>query len=149
MRMSTLTAALLRPQLALLLARAQRWNELYGVLERELSRVSRLRVPPRHEQEQYVASSIQFYPDLPATAIAAFIAACGARGLFIKWFGEMEARGFTSRHEHWEYVASASVPRSGTLLRQLCDMRIPLALEKEECTVIGAIMRLAMGEATS
>ena len=128
-------------------ARAQRWNELYGVLERELAPVPHLRVPPRHANEQYVASSIQFYLDLPAPAIAAFIAACGTRGLFIKWFGEVEARGFTSRHEHWEYMEPASVPRSDKLLRQLCDMRIPLALTRDECKVAGAIMRLAMAEA--
>ena len=149
MRMSTLTAALLRPQLALLPARAQRWNELYRALESELAPVPHLRVPPRHADEQYVASSIQFYVDLPAEGIAALIAACSARGLFIKWFGETEARGFTSRHEHWEYVEPASVPRSDALLRQLCDMRIPLALTGEECRVIGAILRLGMVDAAA
>lgn len=148
LRMSTLAAALLRPQLALLPQRAQQWNALYAALEQALSGIAHLRLPVRAPKEQFVASSIQFQLDLDAQALQVFLAACGARGLHIKWFGVEEPLGFTSNFEHWRYLEPSVLPHTTTMLRGLCDVRIPLSLTTEECAVIGRIARLAMAAAT-
>ena len=60
MRMSNLAAALLRPQLALLSQRGQRWNAIYAGLEQRLRKVAHITLPVRHPKEEFVASSIQF-----------------------------------------------------------------------------------------
>ena len=147
LRMSTLAAALLRPQLALLPQRAQQWNALYAALVQALAGIAHLRVPPRAPQEQFVASSIQFHLDLEASALQVFLAACAARGLHIKWFGVAEPQGFTSHFEHWRYLEPAMLPHTSSRLRGLCDMRIPLSLTLDECALIGRIVQVAMAEA--
>ena len=147
LRMSTVAAAMLRPQLALLPQRARQWNALYATLALALEGIPHLRVPARPPQEQFVASSIQFHVDLDAPALQAFLAACGARGLHIKWFGVEQPEGFTSHFEHWRYLEPAALPRTRVLLGGLCDMRIPLSLTEEECAVIGKIVRFAMTQA--
>ncbi|MBL8385912.1 MAG: DegT/DnrJ/EryC1/StrS family aminotransferase [Burkholderiales bacterium] len=144
LRMSTLAAALLRPQLALLPQRAQTWNALYAALERSLAGIPHLRLPRRPAQEEYVASSIQFHLDLPAPAIEAVLAACGARGLHIKWFGAALPVGFTSHFGHWRYLEAGALPHTAAILRGLCDVRIPLSLTLEECGLIGEIVRAAI-----
>ncbi len=147
LRMSTLAAATLRPQLALLPQRARQWNALYATLALALAGIPHLRVPARLPQEQFVASSIQFHVGLDAPALQVFLSACGARGLHIKWFGVEEPQGFTSHFEHWRYLEPALLPRTRALLRGLCDMRIPLSLTQDECAVIGRIVRFAMAQA--
>ena len=149
LRMSTLAAALLRPQIALLPERARQWNALYAALERALTGVPRLRVPARQPEEQFVASSIQFHVDLAPPALQVFLAACDERGLHIKWFGVVQPQGFTSHFGHWHYLEPGALPRTAALLRGLCDMRIPLSLTLDECTLIGEIMRIAMTEAST
>ena len=148
LRMPTLAAALLRPQLALLPQRARQWNALYAALAEELAGIACLRLPLRPPQEQFVASSIQFQLELEAKSLQAFLAACGARGLHIKWFGGAAPQGFTSHFEHWRYLEPSVLPHTRTLLRGSCDVRIPLSLTRDECVVIGRIVRLAMAAAT-
>ena len=149
LRMSTLAAALLRPQIALLPQRAQQWNALYAALDAALTGVPHLRVPPRQREEQFVASSIQFHVDLPPSALQKFLAACDGRGLHIKWFGVEKPQGFTSHFGHWHYLTPGALPRTALLLRGLCDVRIPLSLTLDECALIGQIVRVAMDEASA
>lgn len=148
LRMPTLAAALLRPQLALLPQRARQWNALYAALAEELAGIACLRLPLRPPQKQFVASSFQFQLELEAKSLQSFLAACGARGLHIKWFGGAAPQGFTSHFEHWRYLEPSVLPHTRTLLRGLCDVRIPLSLTPDECVVIGRIVRLAMAAAT-
>ena len=106
------------------------------------------RTTQRNTEGTSAASSIQFQLDMDAQALQVFLAACGARGLHIKWFGVEEPLGFTSNFEHWRYLGPSSLPHTRTMLRGLCDVRIPLSLTTEECVVIGRIARLAMAAAT-
>ena len=93
-RMDNLRAAMLRPQLARLDENCRRWNTLYGVLDQGLRAVPGVRLPVRPKHEEFVGSSIQFsLPDLTEPEIREFLAACGKRGVEIKWFGDSEPRG--------------------------------------------------------
>lgn len=144
LRMSNAAAAMLRPQLAELPRRATTWNRLHAWLAEELEGIEGLRLPRRDAREQFVASSIQFFVERPRERIAAFIEACDARGLHIKWFGVETPVGFTSNASHWEYLAKPlGVDRSLDTLSQLCDMRIPPDLSDDDCSVIGRIVRAA------
>jgi dTDP-4-amino-4,6-dideoxygalactose transaminase len=144
LRMSNAAAAMLRPQLAELPRRAATWNRLHARLVEELGGIEGLRLPRRDAREQFVASSIQFFVERPAERIAAFIDACAAHGLHIKWFGVETPVGFTSNASHWGYLPQPlEVERSLETLGRLCDMRIPLDLSEEDCRTIGRIVRAA------
>ena len=148
MRMSNLVAAIARPQIGLLAERAEAWNARYRKLAEGLSKIQHIRVPLRSGREQYVMSSIQFaVKGLSSVEMEQFLAACAARGVFVKWFGRKEPVGFTSVHDHWEYVKERQkLPQSARVLSEVCDMRIPLALPLESCEVIVAVIRHCLAE---
>ena len=140
-RMDNLRAAILRPQLADLPRQAARWNALYRALEDGLTDVPGLRLIPRPAAEQFVASSFQFLlPDHAPDRIADFVTRCAARGVEIKWFGAEAPAGFTSRHQHWRYVAAQDLPQTDRVLAGLCDMRLPLTFDTADCALIARII---------
>jgi dTDP-4-amino-4,6-dideoxygalactose transaminase len=143
LRMSNLAAAVGRPQIGLLAERAEVWNARYRRLAEGLKKIQHIRIPPRHTDEAYVMSSIQFsVKGLSGAEMEKFLADAAGRGVFIKWFGRKQPVGFTSVHEHWEYVVEKQkLPQSERVLSEVCDMRIPLALPLESCDTIVAVMR--------
>ena len=136
MRMSALAAALARPQLELLPARAERWNARYAQLAAGLARIPGVRVPDRDPREGYVASSIQFTLDHPD--IGDVVARAAADGVALKWFGAQEPAGFTSRSDHWRYADEQSLPRAAEILATTLDMRIPLTMTPDQADEIVA-----------
>jgi dTDP-4-amino-4,6-dideoxygalactose transaminase len=142
LRMSNLTAALARPQLALLPERARVWNASYERLARGLARLSGLSLPHRPQQESYVQSSLQFsVAGLTEERFLDFLGRCEARGVYVKWFGSREAKGYTSVSGHWRYVQAPHVlPKTADVLERLCDVRIPLILTPEDCELVVAII---------
>ena len=150
LRMGNLPAALARPQLgAVLRDRCERWNQRYHWLADAIGDIEGLRVPPRDPREQFVASSLQFsVVGLGHERIAAFIAACAARGLHVKWFGADAPIGFTSSWAHWQFMGEAQqLAQAGRVLGELCDLRLPLTLTQADCGAIADTMRRAMAAA--
>jgi dTDP-4-amino-4,6-dideoxygalactose transaminase len=141
-RMDNLRAALLRPQLEELDQRCDRWNERYRILERRLNEIPGVECPVRDPREGYVGSSIQFsLPGIEEARIKRFLAANEERGVHIKWFGHMEPVGFTSAYQSWRYFGDLpELPRSNRVLAKLCDMRIPLTFDREDCVRIADII---------
>ncbi len=137
-RMDNLRAAMLRPQLTKLDENCRRWNRLYRVLEEELRRVPDLYLPVRSPEEDYVGSSIQFSPkDLSEEELRRFLAGCAERGVELKWFGEAEPKGFTSRYDSWRYLGpQEDLPATRRVLATLCDMRVPLTFDEDDCRQI-------------
>lgn len=150
LRMGNLPAAIVRPQLGAVLAdRCRRWNQRHDWLAAGLAALPGLRLPQRPPQEQYVQSSIQFLlPGWSATEMAAFVAAAGAQGVNIKWFGAPEPAGFTSIWSHWHFVEpDQALPRAAQVLAGLCDLRIPLSLRETDCQYIVAVVAEALRRA--
>ena len=148
MRMSNLDAVLLRPQISLLAQRARQWNHIYAQLAQVLAQVPGISLPARHPEESYVASSIQFSLALPAPQVARFVQACQARGLYIKWFGQPTPQAFTSNFSHWHYLGDQPpLTRSMAVMQHLLDLRTPISLTDDECTLIGQIVSQAVAEA--
>jgi dTDP-4-amino-4,6-dideoxygalactose transaminase len=141
-RMDNLRAAILRPQLELLDANINRWNTLYGVLDDGLRAVDGIIPPRRDPREAFVGSSIQFVLDgLDRSVIPDFLAACAARGVDIKWFGDDHPKAYTSRYDHWRYFgAPPPLPRTLQLLAQTCDMRVPLTFTEDDCRTVTQII---------
>jgi dTDP-4-amino-4,6-dideoxygalactose transaminase len=148
LRMSNLAAAVARPQIELLKDRAEIWNARYRRIAEGLSKIQQVRIPQRPVDEAYVMSSIQFsVKGLSDAEMEKFLLATAERGVFVKWFGRKEPVGFTSVHDHWEYVnEKQAMPQSTRVLSEVCDMRIPLALPLESCDTIVAVIRHCLAD---
>ena len=151
MRMSSLVASVLRPQVALIDERARRWREIYDTLAPMIDAVDRLAMPKRPAKEGFVPSSLQFsMVGLNEAQTDRFRAEADRHGVHVKWFGAADPVGFTSRHDHWRYLeAGQAVPQADRILHGLCDIRLPLWLTPEDCATIAAVLREAMAEATA
>ncbi len=153
LRMGNLPAALARPQLgAVLRERCARWNERYHWLAEAIQAVgnpgdsAHLRVPARHPNEQFVASSLQFsVVGLDHGQTGRFVQACAVGGVHVKWFGADAPVGFTSAWGHWQFINEAQqLPNAGRVLAGLCDLRLPLTLSHHDCQAIAEVLRAAM-----
>ena len=142
MRMSNLTAAVARPQISLLAERALIWNDRYDRMAALLAQIPGIELPRRPQAEAYVQSSIQFrVRGLSEAALAQFLDRCRQRGVYLKWFGSTEPKGYTSLSGQWGYVKNTYTPPATlSALDRLCDMRIPLDLPREACDVIVGII---------
>lgn len=142
-RMDNLRASLLRPQLRILDDQCRRWNERYQVLEEGLKKIPGIWVPVRDPKEAYVGSSIQFnIPDADEATIRSFLAAALELGVELKWFGSAEPVGFTSAYHSWRYFGQLpDLPVTNRVLATMCDMRVPLTFNLEDCRLIVDILR--------
>ena len=74
---------------------------------------------------------------------------CRGRGVFLKWFGSLEPRGYTSLSGQWRYLANPHTPPATlAALERLCDMRIPLDLPLEACDEIADVIEDALRAAS-
>ena len=146
MRMSSLVASVLRPQLHLLEERNEEWRQIYRWLAGELSHIPHISLPVRPEAEEFVPSSLQFvFEDLTADQCEIFLREADTHGVHIKWFGRAEPTGFTSRHDHWRYIdTQRDLVRADRVLGTLCDIRLPLGLTRRDCSTIARVMEEAM-----
>lgn len=141
-RMDNMRAAMLLAELPKLASKIEAWNSRYAALEAALRRAPGLAIIPRPQGEAYVGSSIQFQAENQSPeAITAFMQRLAGRGVEVKWFGEADPRGFTSRYDSWRYLADIDpLPKTLDVLACLLDMRIPLTFDETDCALIGQII---------
>jgi len=140
-RMDNLRSAILRPQLAQLDELVESWNERYRAVEAGLRSRNGIVLRERPPAEHFVGSSIQFRIDtLEDAEIEAFIDACLACGVELKWFGGAEPVAYTSRYDSWQYLDAQKLPVTDRILSRLFDMRIPLTFSVEDCELIAQII---------
>jgi dTDP-4-amino-4,6-dideoxygalactose transaminase len=141
-RMDNLRAAILRAQLPLLDENCARWNERYRALEARLGENPRIQLPVRPKAEAFVGSSLQFRVEaLQAARAPGLVADCASRGVELKWFGDAEPRGFTSRYDSWRYIENpGKLPRTLEILATTFDLRIPLTFSRADMDTIGTII---------
>ncbi len=149
-RMDNLRAAILNAQLGDLDHQVARWNARYRVLEAGLRAIPGVHVPERDGREDYVGSSIQFFAEgLPHDQVPVLVARCLDRGVELKWFGDDEPRGFTSRYDSWHYLGEQpALPKTLAVLSKTCDMRVPLTFDEDDCRLIVEIVAEEMADLT-
>ena len=145
MRVSTVAAAMLRPQLRVLPQRIRDWNARYARLAQGLAALPELRLPRRPPAEQFVGSSLQFFVDPPVPArIARFCEIADELGVHVKWFGAPSPVAFTSAYPSWAYADRDPFPGTDAVLAGLCDIRVPLALPLQMCDDVVTIIAHAL-----
>ncbi len=139
-RMDNLRAAILREQLKDLEENCSRWNKLYVAAEAGLRKSNAITLSNRPDQETYVGSSIQFRVD-SLKDVNGFIKNCATRGVELKWFGNSDPQGFTSRYDSWRYLGTApTLPNTLKILDRTFDMRLPLTFDESDMETITGII---------
>ncbi|GAX19988.1 UDP-4-amino-4-deoxy-L-arabinose-oxoglutarate aminotransferase [Fistulifera solaris] len=134
-RMSSLAAAVIRPQIRTLDERIEKYNNRYYKLVAQLEKhvgdhMSIPKLTP--EVDLMVHDSLQFNLDEKFTPemIEEFLAECSAHGLPVELFGhKSNARNFVN----WGFApATEPLPKTAAMLSRACDVRMPLMWDDED-----------------
>lgn len=140
-RMDNLRAAILRPQLKTLDDNCVRWNQRHQRIMSTLKPHNAIALANSHPNASEVFSSFQFsIPSFSDAQNKDFLKRCYDRGVELKWFGDTNPVGYTSRHESWQYVEPTELEQTSTVLHRLYDCRIPLTFSVDDCENIALII---------
>ncbi len=147
MRMSNLSAAVIRPQLAEIPRRVRQGRTNHDRLAARLNASLFFEVPAALPGEERAPDSLQF--NLRGFGEAekhAFCAAAARLGVQVSVFGlsEDNARAFWN----WQFLGCLpELPKTRAMLMQACDTRLPARLTTDEVDAIGDALLAAAEEA--
>ncbi len=146
LRMSNLSAAVIRPQIPELARRVRDGLANHDYVADRLNTSPYIDVPAPLAPEQRAPDSIQFnLVDLSDDEIRAFAEASEARGVKVQVFGlsQDNARAFWN----WQFLPEKfELPQTRAMLMKACDVRLPVRLTREELDVIADIVLASVGE---
>ena len=138
MRMSNLTAALLRPQLSHIETRLEQFRQRFRVVTDALAGCP-VRFPSQPDRVTPVPDSLQFeLTSLSEGQIDRFVARCRAEGLTLQVFGRDPAN--SRCFWNWRFFEAQDCPRTRALLERLADVPLPLWLPEEDLMRVGAVI---------
>jgi dTDP-4-amino-4,6-dideoxygalactose transaminase len=141
LRMSNLTAAIIRPQMGELPRRVRDGLRNHDHVAARLNACANLDVPAPLDGESRAPDSIQFnLCDMTDAQAKAFAQAAEQRGIKVQIFGQSadNARAFWN----WQFLGDApDLPRTRAMLMRACDVRLPARLTLAECDVIADVLR--------
>ncbi|MCB2261365.1 MAG: DegT/DnrJ/EryC1/StrS family aminotransferase [Candidatus Thiosymbion ectosymbiont of Robbea hypermnestra] len=140
-RMSNLTAAVLRPQIPLIDEKIARYNKNYNQLANLLANLDCIEIPQSLCQVVRVANSFQFnLVGMSILQIKDFISNVTERGIKIQIFGHGDnARYF----QNWQYSFKKmpELRQTDDIISSACDIRLPLSFDTDDINLIGYIIR--------
>ncbi len=146
LRMSNLSAAVIRPQIPELARRVRDGLANHDYVADRLNTSPYINVPAPLAPEQRAPDSIQFnLVNLSDAEIRAFAAAAEARGVKVQVFGlsQDNARAFWN----WQFLPEQfDLPQTRAMLMKACDVRLPVRLTREELDIITDILLASVGE---
>jgi len=133
-RMSALTAAVIRPQIKTLDERREKYNKRYAFVTSELVKRKghMLSIPKNTPGMTPVHDSMQFNlsHELTDEQVQQFLDECATHGLPVELFGhKSNARNFIN----WGFApAEDPLPLTAKMLSRACDVRLPLMWDDED-----------------
>ena len=144
LRLSNLSAAVIRPQLAELDRRVRDGRRNHDHVAARLDQSSWITVPPSLPQEDRAPDSLQFtLCDMTDADVDAFVETAKAMGVAIQVFGRStdNARAFWN----WEFLGPApALPKTRMMLSRACDCRLPARLTVAECDAVADVILSAV-----
>ena len=135
-RLSNLSAAIIRPQLAEVRRRVRDGRANHDYVAGRLNGSPWLTVPKALGPEERAPDSIQFnLVGMSDTDTAAFAEAAAARGVKVQVFGMStdNARAFWN----WQFLGDQpDLPQTRAMLMRACDVRLPARLTRAECDTV-------------
>lgn len=144
LRMSNLSAAVIRPQLAELDRRVRDGRRNHDHVADRLRQSPWITVPPSLPQEERAPDSLQFsLRDMSDADVDDFVDTAKAMGVSIQVFGRSadNARAFWN----WEFLGPApDLPKTRAMLARACDCRLPARLTLAECDAVADVILSAV-----
>ncbi|MBB3993670.1 dTDP-4-amino-4,6-dideoxygalactose transaminase [Sulfitobacter undariae] len=144
LRLNTLSAALIRPQLDVLARRVRDGRRNHDHVAQLLQQSPWIDVPKSLAPEERAPDSIQFnLVGMSDAQVDAFVSQAAALGLKAEVFGRTQdnARAFWN----WKFLGDLpELPLTRAMLSRACDVRLPARLEVEECTTVAQTLLAAM-----
>jgi dTDP-4-amino-4,6-dideoxygalactose transaminase len=132
LRMSNLSAAVIRPQLGCVADRVTTGRANHDHVAARIALSEWIEVPSKLAPEERAPDSIQFnLRGLDAAETRAFAAEAAARGVKVQVFGTSadNARAFWN----WRFLGDMpDLPRTCAMLMRACDVRLPVRLTRAE-----------------
>ncbi|MFK7939426.1 MAG: DegT/DnrJ/EryC1/StrS family aminotransferase [Roseovarius sp.] len=133
LRMSNLSAAIIRPQLPEVPRRVRDGRAGHDHVAQRLNRSAWFNVPNPLPQEKRAPDSIQFnLVNMTDQDTQAFVTAADRSGIKVQVFGQStdNARAFWN----WQFLPgdTPDLPRTRAMLMRACDVRLPARLTREE-----------------
>jgi len=144
LRLNTLSAALIRPQLKALPERVKMGRRNHDYVAQTLAASPWISIPSSLPPEQRAPDSIQFnLVGMSDVQVDEFTSQASASGLKVQIFGRSDdnARAFWN----WQFLSSnPDQPMTRRMLNRACDVRLPTRLTLAEChevavTILNAI----------
>ncbi|MFW8634095.1 DegT/DnrJ/EryC1/StrS family aminotransferase [Cribrihabitans pelagius] len=146
LRMSNLSAAVIRPQLPELAHRVRAGLANHDYVAERLNACAWFDVPAPLAPELRAPDSIQFnLAGMDEADIRGFAAAAAAKGVKVQVFGLSadNARAFWN----WQFLPEPQeLPQTRAMLMKACDVRLPVRLSRAELDVIADILLAAAEE---
>ena len=144
LRMSNLSAAVIRPQLPELARRVRDGRRNHDHVADRLRQSPWITVPPSLPQEERAPDSLQFtLRDMSDADVDDFVETAKAMGVSIQVFGRSadNARAFWN----WEFLGPApDLPKTRAMLSRACDCRLPARLTLAECDAVADVILSAV-----
>lgn len=146
LRMHAVTAAMIRPQIATIDERRERYNVRYYKMSERLNALPGVAVPEQLPQVTIVGDSVQFtLAEATTQQIETFMESCKARNLPVELFGdEKNARYF----KNWKFAPTdCELPQTEKIIKSTLDVRMPLMWEDSDFEDMYAAIVESLAEA--
>ncbi|KAB2541930.1 aminotransferase [Salipiger aestuarii] len=143
LRMSNLSAAVIRPQLAHVSRRVSDGRRNHDFVAARIGRSAWISVPDKLEPEERAPDSLQFnLVGMDRQEVRAFADAAATMGIKVQVFGLStdNARAFWN----WHFLPEMpELPRTRAMLETACDTRLPARLTLDDCALVADILSAA------
>ncbi|MDJ0728892.1 MAG: aminotransferase class I/II-fold pyridoxal phosphate-dependent enzyme [Crocosphaera sp.] len=141
LRMSNLTAAVLRPQIKFLDNKISQDRSRYNQLVQILSSVRNIYIPSPLEKVKRAPDSLQFnLLGLTSEQVDRFVQQTKERGVLMQIFG----RDDNSRYyKNWQYsfTETPSLEKTESIISSACDLRLSSSFNVDDINLIGYIIK--------
>ncbi|WP_176445163.1 DegT/DnrJ/EryC1/StrS family aminotransferase [Maliponia aquimaris] len=144
LRMSNLSAAVIRPQIAHIDRRVADGRRNHDHVAARIARSPWIEVPAKLAPEERAPDSLQFnLTGMSDDEVRAFAAAAEAQGVKVQVFGL--SRDNARAYWNWGFLPEMpDLPRTRAMLMRACDTRLPARLTPQDCdAVAGALVQAA------
>lgn len=149
LRMSNLSAAVIRPQLSHIDQRVADGRRNHDHVAATITKSPWIEVPAHLPPEQRAPDSLQFnLTGLSDNEVRAFVSAAEADGVKVQVFGL--SRDNARAYWNWQFLPEMpDLPRTRAMLMRACDTRLPARLTAKDCDAVAAILVRAAEQAAA
>lgn len=137
LRMTNLSAALLRPQFRVLEERIATFNHRFNQVSAVIGQLPGIKVVYCHPKARSMNDCVQFHlSTFTSEQALSFLHQCREHGILIAIFGEVtNARNFQT----WQFSEVPELPKTESIIPLVCDMSLPALFEDSDWDMILSI----------